>query len=207
MTATSLDTWSTHSVVVKCNVYHYILLVVHIRSDLGVFIGEMDENGFAFKSGKLQYNDRVLACNGVDFTKEHTTQQVKDNFYRMAQEPLLRMAISRGVNLPEAEDNKTSADTSGESHVTSKEREGEKVTVTASSASTSASASVGGASVGVGGVSGNGSTRGESAADPPNSPRICKRERESKYRVIALDKHIISSCTYVTSPRLHHVLN
>ena len=83
----------------------------------------MDENGFAFKSGKLQYNDRVLACNGVDFTKEHTTQQVKDIFYQMAQEPLLRMAISRGVTLPEAEDNnKTPADASGDGHVTRSEQ-------------------------------------------------------------------------------------
>ena len=30
----------------------------------------MDENGFAAKSQKLQINDRILACNGVDFTKE-----------------------------------------------------------------------------------------------------------------------------------------
>ena len=63
----------------------------------------MDENGFAFKSGQLQFNDRILACNGVDFMKEHTTQQVKDIFYEMAQEPLLRMAISRGVSLLDAE--------------------------------------------------------------------------------------------------------
>ena len=84
----------------------------------------MDKNGFAFKSGKLQYNDRVLACNGVDLTKVHTTQQIKDIFYRMAEEPLLRMAISRGDNLPEAGENKASADTSGESHVTYEEREG-----------------------------------------------------------------------------------
>ena len=88
-------------------------------SNLGVFIGEMNENGFAFKSGKLQYNDRVLACNGVDFTKEHTTHQIKHIFYQIAQEPLLRMAISRVVTLPEAEDNKTSADASRKSHVTS----------------------------------------------------------------------------------------
>ena len=166
-----------------------VLCFLITHSDLGVFIGEMDANGFAFKSGKLQYNDRVLACNGVDFTKEHTTQQIKDIFYEMAQEPLLRMAISRGVNLPEVEENKMPADVSGESYVTSEERErggggsgeGEKATVTASSASTSASTSVGGASVGVGGVSGSESMRGESTPDPPNSPRICKREREREH--------------------------
>ena len=39
-------------------------------SDLGVFIGAMNENGFAAKSEKLKINDRILACNGVDFTKE-----------------------------------------------------------------------------------------------------------------------------------------
>ena len=38
--------------------------------DLGVFIGAMEENGFAMKSEKLKINDRILACNGVDFTKE-----------------------------------------------------------------------------------------------------------------------------------------
>ena len=38
--------------------------------DLGVFIGAMEENGFAMKSEKLKVNDRILACNGVDFTKE-----------------------------------------------------------------------------------------------------------------------------------------
>ena len=150
-------------------------------SDLGVFIGEMDESGFAFKSGKLQYNDRVLACNGVDFTKEHTTQQVKDIFYQMAQEPLLRMAISRGMTLPEAGDSKTPADAQGEGCSThsSEEREGrreggegEGMTAAASS---SASASVGGGGDGERGLMKRG---GESAPDPPNSPRICKRDRE-----------------------------
>ena len=38
--------------------------------DLGVFIGGMDESGFAAKSEKLKINDRILACNGVDFTKD-----------------------------------------------------------------------------------------------------------------------------------------
>ena len=40
------------------------------HSDLGVFIGGMDDNGFAAKSEKLKINDRILACNGVDFTKQ-----------------------------------------------------------------------------------------------------------------------------------------
>ena len=35
-----------------------------------MFIGAMDENGFAVKSEKLKINDRILACNGVDFTKD-----------------------------------------------------------------------------------------------------------------------------------------
>ena len=139
----------------------------------------MDENGFAFKSGKLQYNDRVLACNGVDFTKEHTTQQVKDIFYQMAQQPLLRMAISRGVSLPEVDDVR-----SGDSHVTGEDGdEREEVEVgkengvghVSSPMATSASSSVGGASV-EGGVIGS-STRGESAPEPPSSPRICKRQQ------------------------------
>lgn len=38
--------------------------------DLGVFIGEMDSDGFAAKSGELQLFDRILACNGEDFTGE-----------------------------------------------------------------------------------------------------------------------------------------
>ena len=151
-------------------------------SDLGVFIGEMDESGFAFKSGKLQYNDRVLACNGVDFTKEHTTQQVKDIFYQMAQEPLLRMAISRGMTLPEAGDSKTPADAQGEgclTHSSEERREGEEGEgeggreKVAAAASTSASASVG--SGGDGDGERGSMRRGESAPDPPNSPRICKR--------------------------------
>jgi len=58
----------------------------------------MDESGFAAKSGKLQVLDRVLACNGVDFTKERNTT-VEQLFLQMTQEPLLRMAISRGVPL------------------------------------------------------------------------------------------------------------
>ena len=155
-----------------------------LYSDLGVFIGEMDENGFAFKSGKLQYNDRVLACNGVDFTKEHTTQQVKDIFYQMAQEPLLRMAISRGVTLPEVDDSHT-----GDGHVTGEDGQvtsedgwgegreevpvggGRKVTGPSSlPTATSASASVGGASVEEGGAT----ERGGSAPEPPKSPRICE---------------------------------
>lgn len=38
--------------------------------DLGVFIGELDSNGFAAKSRELQLFDRILACNGEDFTGE-----------------------------------------------------------------------------------------------------------------------------------------
>lgn len=155
-----------------------------LSSDLGVFIGAMDESGFAYKSGKLHYNDRMLACNGVDFTKEHTTQQVKDIFYQMAQEPLLRMAISRGVSLPEVDDRQ--AGDGG--HVTSESGEGAEGTQEvadqrdkrvvgqsmSSPMATSASASVGGASV-EGGAGGGTSTRGESAPEPPKSPRIRKR--------------------------------
>ena len=173
-------------------------------SDLGVFIGEMDESGFAFKSGKLQYNDRVLACNGVDFTKEHTTQQVKDIFYQMAQEPLLRMAISRGMTLPEAGDNKTPADAQGEGCSThsSEEREGEGEGMTAA-ASSSASASVGGEGDG---ERGSMRGRGESAPDPPNSPRICKRGRERGESIIAslkmLYMQLIASTTFNNHNRI-----
>lgn len=70
-------------------------------SDLGVFIGGMDVNGFAAKSGKLQYQDRILACNGIDFTKDLSNRRVEELFSEMAQEPLLRMAISRGININE----------------------------------------------------------------------------------------------------------
>ena len=152
---------------------------MHLSSDLGVFIGRMDENGFAFKSGKMQCNDRILACNGVDFTKEHTTQQVKDIFYQMAQEPLLRMAISRGVSLPEG-DPDDSRD--GEGHVTSEvggaqdDMEARRESGIGLSMATTASTSVGGVDV-VGGVK-DGGWRGESAPEPPGSPRICKGEKE-----------------------------
>lgn len=56
----------------------------------------MDQNGFAAKSGKLQVQDRILACNGCDFTKNMTNSHVEAIFTEMIQEPLLRMAISRG---------------------------------------------------------------------------------------------------------------
>ena len=45
------------------------ITVPPLPRDLGVFIGAMDESGFAAKSQKLKTNDRILACNGVDFTK------------------------------------------------------------------------------------------------------------------------------------------
>lgn len=38
--------------------------------DLGVFIGALDQDGFAGKSGNLCVSDRILACNGEDFTQE-----------------------------------------------------------------------------------------------------------------------------------------
>ena len=56
----------------------------------------MDENGFAIKSGKLQVHDRILACNGCDFTKDMKNSEVEEIFTEMIKEPLLRMAISRG---------------------------------------------------------------------------------------------------------------
>ena len=49
--------------------YVYVSVLFYIR-DLGVFIGEMDSEGFAATSGKLQVSDRILACNGEDFCKE-----------------------------------------------------------------------------------------------------------------------------------------
>lgn len=64
-----------------------------------MFIGAMDEDGAAFKSSKFHTNDRILACNGVDFTKDHS-EPVKDIFNRMSQEPLLRIAIGREVGIP-----------------------------------------------------------------------------------------------------------
>ena len=158
-------------------------------SDLGVFIGAMDENGFAFKSGKLQYNDRILACNGVDFTKEHTMEQVKDIFYQMTQQPLLRMAISRGVTLPEVDDSQAADDhvTREDGHMTGEDGRRESVPAvggeggrggmvsgpSSAPTATSGSASVGGASVEEDRAKGS-STRGESAAEPPKSPRIRK---------------------------------
>ena len=160
-------------------------------SDLGVFIGAMDENGFAFKSGKLQFNDRILACNGVDFTKEHTMEQVKDIFYQMTQQPLLRMAISRGVTLPDVDDSRAADDhvTREDGHMTGQDSQREDVPVgggggrsgiiscpSSAPTATSGSASVGGASVEEGRAKGS-STRGESAPEPPKSPRIRKSGR------------------------------
>lgn len=61
-----------------------------------MFIASMDESGFAAKSGKLQIQDRILACNGCDFTKNMTNKHVEEVFTEMMKDPLLRMAISRG---------------------------------------------------------------------------------------------------------------
>ena len=116
------DYYFSHSIIImECNTLSSFLLSIIIlltsktSRDLGVFIGAMDENGFAFKSGKLNCNDRLLACNGVDFTNnKYTVQQVKDIFYQMAhEESLIRIAISRGVSIPEVNKGRTN-----EGHVT-----------------------------------------------------------------------------------------
>ena len=61
-----------------------------------MFIGSLSKDGFAAKSGKVQMCDRILACNGIDFTKE-SNARVEELFVKMCQEPLLRMAVSRGL--------------------------------------------------------------------------------------------------------------
>lgn len=63
---------------------------------MGVYIAVMDQDGFAAKSGKLQVQDRILACNGCDFTKDMPNSRVEEIFSDMLHEPLLKMAISRG---------------------------------------------------------------------------------------------------------------
>ena len=63
---------------------------------MGVYIAVMDAEGFAAKSGKLQVQDRILACNGCDFTKDIPNSKVEEIFSEMISEPLLRLAISRG---------------------------------------------------------------------------------------------------------------
>lgn len=63
---------------------------------MGVYIAAMDQDGFAAKSGKLQVQDRILACNGCDFTKDMPNSRVEEIFSDMLHEPLLKMAISRG---------------------------------------------------------------------------------------------------------------
>ena len=70
-------------------------------SDLGVFIGAMDENGFAAKSGRLQVQDRILACNGVDFTKETNQRFVAepDRFTNDSSLSLLVFYYSSSLNL------------------------------------------------------------------------------------------------------------
>lgn len=69
---------------------------VCVCSDLGVYIASMVEGQFAAKSGSVQVMDRILACNGVDFTKSMSSVQVEEIFSKMVHEPLLRMAVSRG---------------------------------------------------------------------------------------------------------------
>lgn len=65
--------------------------------DVGVYIASIDPEGFAAKSGKLQVQDRILACNGVDFTKDMSNSQVECIVTEKMQLPLLKMAISRGA--------------------------------------------------------------------------------------------------------------
>lgn len=58
------------------NVYIYLHADVHpiFLSDLGVYIDGMEPGCFAARSGKLMIHDRILACNGVDFTKESNSR-------------------------------------------------------------------------------------------------------------------------------------
>lgn len=63
---------------------------------MGVFIAVLDRDGFAAKSGKFQVQDRILACNGCDFTKGMPNDRVEEIFAELVEEPLLRMAIGRG---------------------------------------------------------------------------------------------------------------
>ena len=71
----------------------------------GIFISAMDEDGAAFKSGKFHNNDRILACNGIDFTRKDHSEPIKDIFSRMAKMPVLRIAIGRGVGITMDTDN------------------------------------------------------------------------------------------------------
>ena len=43
--------------------------------DLGVFVGGLEKGGVAARSGKLSSSDRILACNGMDFTDENMTNE------------------------------------------------------------------------------------------------------------------------------------
>lgn len=61
-----------------------------------MYIASIDPEGFAAKSGKLQVQDHILACNGCDFTKDMTNSHVEARVKEMMKEPLLKMAISRG---------------------------------------------------------------------------------------------------------------
>lgn len=64
--------------------------------DAGIFIAALDENGFAAESKNLQINDRILACNGADFTKISNDKAIK-KLNEMMDEPVLRIALSRPV--------------------------------------------------------------------------------------------------------------
>ena len=61
-----------------------------------MYIASIAEDQFAAKSGKLQVMDRILACNGRDFTKSMSSEQVQEEFEKMLNDPLLRIAVSRG---------------------------------------------------------------------------------------------------------------
>ena len=61
-----------------------------------MYIASIDPEGFAAKSGKLQVQDRILACNGVDFTKDMSNSEVEQVVLEMIKSPMLKMAVSRG---------------------------------------------------------------------------------------------------------------
>lgn len=64
--------------------------------DVGIYIASIDPEGIAAKSGKLQVLDRILACNGCDFTKGMSNTRVEEIVTDMLKAPLLKMAVGRG---------------------------------------------------------------------------------------------------------------
>eukprot|EP00731_Ephydatia_muelleri_P034560 Em0065g21a len=103
--------------------------------DLGVFVGGLEKGGVAARSGKLSTSDRILACNGMDFTDENMNNEQVEHLLMdmLVKDSRLRMAISRGLplNIEEPHPQPQQQETPQESRASASHTEQEPVVVNA----------------------------------------------------------------------------